>query len=466
MTVPLPRVVLLTGLTGVWVLVLWWVLGGPPGFIDLTVYRAGGYAWVHGIPLYGPEFPALVTLLPLPFTYPPISAVLFAGLAAVPFSFAAVLLAVLSLACLVFVGWLTAWYLEPDRWQVFQLAAAAVVLGTLTEPVRETLTFGQVNLLLMALVAADCLLPRTPWPRGALIGLAAAIKLTPAVFVLFFLAHRQWRPVLTAGAAFAVTTAAGFLAAPRASAMYWFGGVLTDASRIGSPAFPSNQSLAGVLHRWSLPTGWQTGIWLLGTLAVVAAGWVAVRRLRRAGQDVCALLAVAATGLLASPVSWSHHYVWVVPALVWCVYRVLRTPRLWPLFVALAAVFIYGPHWLVASRQDHLPHWGLGAQIVGNGYVWVAVLVLLAAVSGWSKGPPGQPVEPAQPGGANLSWVRSAGSLVPAGRAGGAPGGGAVGAVGGLTSSLRRFSARWRRSASTAARYDSGPVPGGGAGRT
>lgn len=360
-----------------WALVVWLVLGAPPGFIDLMVYRAGGHAWASGIPLYGPEFPPLVEALPLPFTYPPIAAVLFAALAAVPFPVAAVLLAAASLACLAFVGWLTARRLEPDRWRAIQLASVAVVLGTLTEPVRETLTFGQVNLLLMGLVAADCLLPRTYWPRGMLIGLAAAIKLTPLVFVLFFLAHRQLRPVLVAGAAFAVATAVGFLAAPAASVTYWFGGVLTDPARIGSPGFPSNQSLAGLLHRVGVAAPWHTALWLVAALAGLAACCLAVRRLRSRGCDVAALLAVAAAGLLASPVSWSHHFVWVVPALIWCAHRALLSSRWWPVVVALAAVVAVGPHWLVANRQDHLPDWGIGEQLIGNAYVWAATLALL-----------------------------------------------------------------------------------------
>ncbi len=340
-----------------WAVAVWWVLSVPPAFLDLTVYRAGGHAWSSGISLYGPEFPRLITMLPLPFTYPPISAVAF-------------------------VVWLTARHLEADRWRAVQLASVAVVLGTVIEPVVETLSFGQVNLLLMAMIAADCLLPRTRWPRGMLIGLAAAIKLTPAVFVLFFLAHRQWRPVLAAGAAFAVATAVGFVAAPRDSVTYWFGGVLLDPGRIGSPAFPSNQSLSGVLHRWLVPPPWHTVLWLLGVAVVLVAAWVAVRRLRERGQDVAALLAVAAAGLLASPVSWSHHYVWAVPALIWCAHRALRAPRWWAAVAGLGAVVLVGPHWLVSTRTDHLPHWGFGAQLVGNAYVWVAIVALAVAVFG------------------------------------------------------------------------------------
>lgn len=391
MTVRPLRAAMLAGTVIAWALTVWLVLRGPPGFIDLMVYRAGGHAWASGIPLYGPEFPPLVELLPLPFLYPPISAVLFFALAVVPFSVAAVLLAAASLGCLAFVGWLTARCLEPDRWHAIPLASAAVVLGTLTEPVRETLMFGQVNLLLMGLVVADCLLPRTPWPRGTLIGLAAAIKLTPVVFVLYFLAHRQWRPALVASAAFIVATAAGFLAAPAASVTYWFGGVLAVPARIGSPAFPSNQSLTGLLHRLGFVAPWQTVLWLVATVAAVAASCVAVRRLRSRGRDVPALLAVAAASLLASPLSWSHHYVWAVPALLWCAHQAVGSPRWWLPLAVLAGVFAFGPHWLVATREDHVPDWGVGEQIVGNGYVWVAMLALLVAALGRLAPHPGVP---------------------------------------------------------------------------
>ncbi|HEU0127100.1 MAG TPA: glycosyltransferase 87 family protein, partial [Pseudonocardiaceae bacterium] len=235
---------------------------------------------------------------------------------------------------------------------------------------------------LMGLVVADCLLPRTPWPRGMLVGIATAIKLTPAVFVLFFLAHRQWRPVLVAGASFAAVTAVGFLAAPADSAKYWFGGVLTDPSRIGSPGFASNQSLAGLLHRWLLPAPWHTAIWLLAALVVLALGWVAAGRLRARGHDVAALLAVAAAGLLASPVSWSHHYVWVVPALIWGAHQARRSPRWWPALMVLAAGALVGPHWLVATREENLPEWDIGEQLIGNAYVWVCLLALFASAFG------------------------------------------------------------------------------------
>src|SRR5262249_19523042 len=137
------------------------------------------------------------------------------------------------------------------RTRVALLAAAAAGAAPLLEPIRECVTFGQINMLLMGAITADCLLRRTPSPRGALIGLAAAVKLTRAAFVLFFLARRQWRPVLVAAASFVAAGLLGLVLAPRDTRAYWFGALL-DPARIGGLAFTSNQSLRGLLHRLGL----------------------------------------------------------------------------------------------------------------------------------------------------------------------------------------------------------------------
>lgn len=383
------------------------VFAGPgEGFIDLVVYRAGGRAWATGVALYGPQFPDLVTPRPLPFTYPPISAVLFAPLAAVPLPVAAAALTAASLAALAGLLLLVARRLEPDPARAALLAGSVVVLGTLSEPVRETLTFGQVNLLLAGLVAADCLLVRTRWPRGALIGLAAAVKLTPAVFVLYFVARRQWRPALVAAAAFGVATGIGFLAAPRSSVGYWFG-VLGDPDRIGSAAFASNQSLAGLLRRLGALPPAGTVLWAVLSAVVVLVALVAVHRLRGRADDVGALLVVAAAGLLCSPVSWSHHWVWAAPAVLWAAHRAWGAAswRRWALVVTAGAVFAVGPHWLVSDRDDDIPRWGLAEQLVGNAYLWCALAVLLGALAaGLRTRVTGTPPAPAR---GHVAWPRS-----------------------------------------------------------
>ena len=111
------------------------------------------------------------------------------------------------------------------------------------------------------MVAADCLLPRTPWPRGMLIGIAAAIKLTPLVFVLFFLPQRQWRTSSIAIGSFLAASLLGFFVAPIDSREYWLHAAL-DPSRIGRIGYAGNQSLRGALHRLGLPVSLELVLWL------------------------------------------------------------------------------------------------------------------------------------------------------------------------------------------------------------
>jgi hypothetical protein len=196
-------------------------VGLGPFRIDLAAYRAGGHTWLHGGNLYG-QVP-VIQGISLPFTYPPIAAVLLAPLALLPMAAAGTLLTVGSivLAAVVlrmFLGRL-AGPAARSLWAVGWLLPPALLL----EPVRSTLDYGQINMVLMALVAVDCLAVAPRWPRGVLTGVAAAVKLTPAAFVLFFLLRRDYRAAAAAGVSFAVTTAAGFALAGPDSVRYWTG---------------------------------------------------------------------------------------------------------------------------------------------------------------------------------------------------------------------------------------------------
>jgi alpha-1,2-mannosyltransferase len=348
-------------------------------FEDIDVYRAGGRAWIDGISLYGPEFGATVAPNPLGFTYPPLSAVLFAGLSEVPRWLAIGTFSLLGLLALGTTVHLAASRLVPSRFTVGTLFLIGTVLGTVSEPIRDTLTFGQINLILMGLVALDCLLPRTPWPRGLLLGAAAAVKLTPAFFVLFFLARRQWRPALVAGSTAVGLSGAGFLLAPRDSVTYWTSALL-DTGRIGTPDMASNQSLSGVLHRVGFTGMTASLLWLTLGAIVIAVAWLVVSRLRRAGEDVAALVVLAAAGLLVSPISWSHHWVWIAPALVYLVHRGWSGTNAGWRFGAVfaAAVFVVGPHWFLPRREGREMHWTVLEQVVGNAYIWFAAIFLAA----------------------------------------------------------------------------------------
>lgn len=352
-------------------------------FIDLRVYRAGGRAFLDGYSLYTNEF-VRRSGVGLPFTYPPVSAILFTTVALVPLVVAIALVTAVSVAAL---AGAAAIIVRRPRVAVL----AAVAGGLLFEPVRLTLSFGQVNLLLMVLVVADCLPVRTRWPRGLLIGVAAAVKLTPAAFVLFFVAHRQWRPLAVAVAGFAVVTAIAWAVSPADTPAY-LSTVIGDPGRLGGLTYTGNQSLNGFWHRLGLAEALTTVLWLGSSLVAVALAWRAVRSSRAAGDDLGALVAVAAAGLLVSPVSWSHHWVWAAVAAIWLV------PRLrgwhWPGRVAAGvglALFVAPPHWVLPNQHDRELDWALWQHVVGNDYVWCA-LALLVVLAVRSPTPAGQQV--------------------------------------------------------------------------
>ncbi|MCX2949098.1 glycosyltransferase 87 family protein [Lentzea sp. NEAU-D7] len=313
------------------------------GVLDLRVYLAGGEAWLAGTDLYTAGFHGPRGL---PFTYPPFAAMVFGVLAPLPLALTAVLFTAAG------IGLCTA---AVRRWAGFGLVALCLLL----EPLRITLDMGQVNLILFGLVAADCLLPRTPWPRGLLVGLAAAVKLTPAIFVLFFLSRGRWRPALTAVATFAACGLLGWALAPDQSKQFWFHAML-DPARVGGLSYSANQSLRGLLFRLGAPEF----LWFAGVAALLVSTIVLLPRLR---DDLTALVAVAATGLLISPVSWSHHWVWIAPALL-----LLRG---W-VRIAVAAVFAVGPHWLLPTAGDRELAWTWWQHLAGNTYVWLGLAFL------------------------------------------------------------------------------------------
>src|SRR5207248_6979253 len=147
--------------------------------------------------------------------------------------------------------------------------SALLLLTELLEPVQRTVFAGQVDVLLMALVVLDVLVKTPRWPRGLLIGLAAAVKLTPAVFLLYFLLRRDNRAALTAGLSFVAVTVFGFLVAPVDSMRYWTSAVF-DSGRVGGPSYAGDQSLTGVLARLGVPASERTVLWLVLAMVTIA----------------------------------------------------------------------------------------------------------------------------------------------------------------------------------------------------
>jgi alpha-1,2-mannosyltransferase len=252
---------------------------------------------------------------------------------------------------------------------VCALLPAALVL----EPVRSTLYYGQVNMLLMALVAADCLARRPRWPRGVLVGLAAAIKLTPAAFVLFFLLRGDRRAALTAGASFLCATGLGFLLAPGNSVRFWTTAVFDIDQRVNVWS-TSNQSIAALLVRLGIDAG---VLRLLLAAAVLALAAAAMRRAFATGRPTWALALNALGALVVAPISWSHHWVWVAPILLTAgvlAWRARSRPALAAVAGGTLLVFL-SPHWWWSKADP----WTVGRLLFGGTYLFAAVIVLVVA---------------------------------------------------------------------------------------
>ncbi|MEZ2120918.1 glycosyltransferase 87 family protein [Corynebacterium sp. CCM 9203] len=350
--------------------------------IDFDVYRNGGRALLDGIALYTASFP--VGGIKLPFTYPPLAAILFVPTAFLDRDLGAALLNITSVVAL---WWCLVVVLERSRpgWSRSTTWSTALVLLPIAlrlEPVAETLNFAQANILLMLAVIIDVLGRRTVLPRGTLIGLAAAIKLTPAVFGLYFLVRGDWRSAgvcVLSGIGF---TAVAWTITPSNSVEYWLH-TISDPDRIGQLAYTGNQSLRGVLAR-TLPEGTQTTLWLMTVGLILPAVIFAMIRAVNRGAMTGALLLNATVALLCSPVAWTHHWVWLAPLVVVLGFRAvdLRGTRSGALALWLTALFttacIVAPQWTLPYRGAEVD-WSPGAHLIGNTYV-LLTLILIGAV--------------------------------------------------------------------------------------
>src|SRR5215472_3766807 len=347
--------------------------------IDLDVYRTGAKVLLHGGDLYG-RLPRLGDGHELPFTCPPFAALSFIPLALLSYAAANWLLTAVTIACVAVTLWCFAASTTGQAGaRMRRLLPWALPAALLLEPVRSTLTYGQINALLMALVTFDCLTRAPRWPRGIGVGIAAALKLTPGVFLLFFLLRRDLRSAARAGLSFAACTGAAFVLAPHDSLRYWTA-IAYQPARIGAIAYASNQSVLGTLARLGLGNPVRTWLWLGLCLLVAALAVAGMRGALRANQETSALLLNAVAGLLVSPISWSHHWVWAAPALLTCLATINPNRRRPAAFAVLALlIFAIAPHWLLPSGGGRELDWSWWQQAVGDSYTLIGLAALTQA---------------------------------------------------------------------------------------
>jgi alpha-1,2-mannosyltransferase len=290
--------------------------------VDLRVYVDGGRIARHlspydphsSYPLYGWGG---YSSLHLEFTYTPFAAVAFVLASFVPWKLAPDLSVAANIVLFVLALWFTFGGLGYRDRRV--RAGATLLVAGLTlwmQPVLRTMYLGQVNLFLMALILWDLCQPKGRWWKGIGTGVAAGIKLIPLVFVPYLLLARRFREAVGVIIGFVATIAIGFVVLPKDSVKWWIDGLVVQGSgtRAGFPAWEGNQSLQGIITRLSGSLTAGNHIWLVSAALVLILGVTAAAVLDRAGYPLPAILTASLTGLLASPISWDHHWVWVGPA--------------------------------------------------------------------------------------------------------------------------------------------------------
>ena len=342
--------------------------------LDLSTYLLGGaHAWSDDL------FTVTYPTDHLGFTYPPFSALLFAPFAHLPPRLCAVVFSWINLAAVfgLLAVSLRAVGRSLDRRTVLWWALALVLPVLFFDPVRQTLMLGQVNIILALMIVADLTMD-LPVPRGVLVGLAAAVKVTPLILIPYLLLTRQGRAGVRAGVTFVAAALVATACNASTSWSYWTHDI-RDPQRAGSLSWIGNQGVVGAServlgHTLTTPT---TFVIVLGVSAVgllVAAG--ACRR----SSAVLGLLVVEATESLASPVSWSHHFIWMVLLVAWLALAEDR-PRYGEWWALGVAVLLWAaPYWWV-------PH-GRGVAFAGRGWLLpvgnadMLVLVVLVAGAG------------------------------------------------------------------------------------
>jgi alpha-1,2-mannosyltransferase len=307
------------------------------------------------------------------FTYTPFAALVFALITAVPFRVLMDVAALVSTAALVVTVSIA---FRELGWRGTARTGAtllAVGIAFWLEPVQRTLYLGQIELVQMALIVWDLCQPDRRWWKGAVTGILAGIKLVPLIFIAYLLITGRVRQAAVAGTAFVATVIAGFAVLPHQSVQWWLRGYFVRADRTGFVGGMENQSLRGLLTRLAGSVASGQPAWLAAALATGILGLAAAAILHRSGYTFAGLMTCALTALLISPISWDHHWVWVVPGLIAGVDAALRAGG--PLRAAgLAAAAV-----VVVAFGAWPRVWEAGTTLLQGGLIWYAPLTAFGA---------------------------------------------------------------------------------------
>ncbi|OBF89615.1 alpha-(1-2)-phosphatidylinositol mannosyltransferase [Mycobacterium sp. 852002-51152_SCH6134967] len=291
-----------------------WTYLVPNGanFVDLHVYVGGAGTLDQPGALYDYVYAEQTPDFPLPFTYPPFAAVVFYPLHLLPFGLVALLWQLGIIAALYGVVRISQRLLgSGDR----RTAMLWTAVGIWLEPLRSTFDYGQINVVLVLAVLYAVYSTRW-WLSGLLVGVAAGLKLTPAVSGLYFLGARRWGAVIFSAVVFVATVGISALTVGDETRRY-FTELLGDANRVGPVGTSFNQSWRGGISRiLGHDAGYGPAV-LAGIAVTAVLAVLAWRAIGGASDRLGAIVVVQLFGLLLSPISWTHHWVWLIPLMIW-----------------------------------------------------------------------------------------------------------------------------------------------------
>jgi alpha-1,2-mannosyltransferase len=303
-------------------------LSSPHDQFDLKIYNAAVKFWTSGHPLYDYSQPDSL-MDQLGFTYPPFSAVLMTPMTLLPWqAVQSITVIAIALSCAGFTYLLLQDSIRMRGPQGLLILGVATSAAFLFEPIRENISYGQVNIYLGLAIAFDFLFlaRRLPKAFGIGVGLAAAVKLTPGIFILYLLVTRRWRAAIVASATFVVLSF-GVAIVAYEEVRDFFTVILWDTSRVGHPDNVFNQSVNGFLARLASPDLPSRGLWAALAFVVVVFGMWRAWKLFQAGDDLAGVTVTGLVALMVTPISWTHHAVWVMPVMVILGHRAVELGR-------------------------------------------------------------------------------------------------------------------------------------------
>jgi alpha-1,2-mannosyltransferase len=365
-----------------------WTYLAPNGanFVDLHVYVGGAAMIDHPGSLYHYVYADQTPDFPLPFTYPPFAAVIFYPLHLLPFGLVAFCWTVGTMAALYGVVRISQRLLGVGAGEGHRLAMLWTAIAIWLEPLRSTFDYGQINVVL-ALATLAAVFSTRWWLSGLLLGTAAGVKLTPAIGGLYFVGARRWGTAVFSGVVFLATVAVSALVVDDQT-RYYFTDLIFKTDRVGPICTIFNQSWRGGICRiFGHDAGYSPvvviGIAVTAILSVLA--WRAVSA--RSTEQLGPLVIVELFGLLLSPISWTHHWVWLVPLMIWLLHGPLSNRRgariLGWMWLALTTI---GVPWLLSFAQPTIWQNGRPWYQAWGGLVYiVASLATLAWIAASGK---------------------------------------------------------------------------------